>query len=123
MNRPPLTAEQIRSIYVGYLSDEPKLHIAKRVGIDRATVAKYFEMLDGMHESQVVALIMPKCHKGHTSFKCLVCGRACDNIKSEEFQTIRALRRQVADLEHQLSLTHENNHNNPSSNPITRISP
>lgn len=101
-----LTSAAIRSIYVGYLGGEPKLTIANRLGIDNSTVHYHINKIKHLPEVQVVALIRPECgtcSEGHTSFKCLVCGKGHDNIKNEEFQLIRSLRARVSLLERQLT--------------------
>lgn len=120
-----LSGDTKRSIYVGYLSNEPKLQIAKRLNIDNATVHYHINKIKNLTDSQVYALIKPycePCQEGHTSFKCLVCGKAHDNVMSDEFQELRRLRERNALLEKRLSL-YENppRDNRPNSVPIVYL--
>lgn len=109
-----LSDAQIRQIYVAYLSGEPKLAIARRFNIDNSTVHYHVNKINGGGRGPVYALIAPQCAKGHTSFKCLVCGKAHDNIMSEEFQLIIRLKLRIQQLEQQLSheapTTHREHH-------------
>lgn len=109
-----LTDTQIRHIYVAHLAGEPKLAIAKRLGIDNSTVHYHINKIDNGGRGPVYALIAPQCGDGHKSFKCLVCGKAHDNIMSEEFQLIIRLKLRVQQLEQQLSheapTTHREHH-------------
>lgn len=101
-----LSSTTIRSIYVGYLGGEPKLAIARRLEIDNSTVHYHINKIKHLPQQQVVALIRPECgtcSQGHTSFKCLVCGKGHDNIKNEEFQLIRQQRAEIAELKKRLS--------------------
>ena len=102
-----LSNTTIRSIYVGYLGGEPKLAIARRLEIDNSTVHYHINKIKHLPPQQVVALIKPECGtcgQGHTAFKCLVCGKAHDNIKNEEFQLVRRYRTEIAELRQRLSL-------------------
>ena len=114
-----LTNEKLREIYVGFLSAEPKLRIAKRLQIDNSTVHYHINKVKDLPRSNVIALIAPQCASGHTSFKCLVCGKGHDNIKNDEFQEIIRLRKRVAQLEEQLNPHHEQ----ASSSNIYSVSP
>lgn len=118
-----LTKHQIREIHVGYLSGVPKLAIARDLQIDNSTVHYHINKIKHMPPQQVVALVLPTCGKcaaGHTSLKCLVCGTASDNIKSEEFQTIKRQREEITRLKAQL-LIYEKNHPSSPTSPITTI--
>ncbi len=118
-----LSRAQIREIHVGYLSGVPKLAIARELQIDNSTVHYHINKIKHMPPQQVVALLVPpcaKCEAGHTALKCLVCGTASDNIKSEEFQTIKRLRAENAELKARLSIYENNNSRRPSS-PITYL--
>lgn len=102
-----LSDQQRRSLVVGLLSDEPKLSIARRLSIDNSTVHYHAKKLARLTREQLHALIQPPCApcgRGHISFKCLVCGTAHDNVKSEEFGEIRRLRGVIADLERLIAL-------------------
>lgn len=114
-----LSDAQIRQIYVAYLSGEPKLAIARRFNIDNSTVHYHVNKINGGGRGPVYALIAPQCAKGHTSFKCLVCGKAHDNIMSEEFQEIIRLRRRVQELESQLPNEKSYSHSEPRSIIVT----
>lgn len=98
-----LSNDTIRKIYVSHLAGEPKLAIAKRLGIDNSTVHYHINKIDNGAKGPVYALIAPQCGDGHKSFKCLVCGKAHDNIMSEEFQLIIRLKQRVKELEQQVS--------------------
>jgi hypothetical protein len=98
-----LTSKEIREIHVGFLAGEPKLVIARRLQIDNSTVHYHINKVKDLPRSHLVSLVAPKCSKGHTAFKCLVCGKSFDNIKSEEFQEIKRLRDRVRYLESQLT--------------------
>lgn len=99
-----LKKTEIREIYAGFLSREPKLSIARRLNIDNSTVHYHLRKIQHLPDTELIALITPTCQRcQHTSFKCLVCGTASDNIKSEEFQTIRSLREEVQGLKLQLA--------------------
>jgi hypothetical protein len=99
-----LNDTQIRDIYAGFLSGTPKLAIAKRLNIDNSTVHYHINKVKDYPTERIVALIAPKCGRGHTFFKCGVCGKSFDNIKHDEFQAIARLSQRVRDLEYQLSL-------------------
>lgn len=102
-----LSSEKKRSIIVGFLADEPKLSIARRLEIDNSTVHYHINKIKHLSEPEIIQLIAPKCAgcgDGHPSFKCLVCGTAHDNIKSEEFHEIRRLRAANAELTRRLAL-------------------
>ena len=119
-----LSSEAKRSIYVGYVSNEPKLAIARRLSIDNATVHYHINKIKHLSEREIVQLITPPCphcDAGHTSFKCLVCGRAHDNIKNEEFQTIKRLRMEVASLQARLSKYEKDDTHSVSTNLVTVV--
>lgn len=116
-----LSPTSIRSIYVGYFSGEPKIAIARRLDINHATVHYHLKKIEHLDETKVYALLAPPCGEGHTSFKCVVCGRAHDNIMSEEFQEIRRLRSQIAALKHQLSLYEPISQGDDRPNPISTV--
>jgi hypothetical protein len=119
-----LSSETRRSIYVGYVSNEPKLAIARRLSIDNATVHYHINKIKHLSEREIIQLITPPCphcDAGHTSFKCLVCGRAHDNIKCEEFQTIKRLRIEVADLKSRLERYERSDINSNRISPITVV--
>lgn len=124
--RRPLSNIVIREIYIGYLSNEPKLAIARRLDIDRTTVYNHLRRIAHLSEERVVSLISSmvphQCANGHTSMKCLVCGISSDNIRSEQFQEIIRLRRRVAELETQLKTRDEVHSRQHSSNPIVTVS-
>ena len=86
-----LTDVKLKEIYAGFLAEEPKLRIAKRLNIDNSTVHYHINKVKDLPRSHVIALIAPQCGDGHTAFKCLVCGKAHDNIKSDEFQETSVL--------------------------------
>lgn len=120
-----LSSETIRSIYVGYLSSEPKLAIARRLEIDNSTVHYHINKIKHLTEREVVQLITPRClgcADGHKSFKCLVCGKGQDNIRSEEYQTIKRLREEVVALQTRLA-RYERSTSNSSllTNPVTVV--
>lgn len=101
-----LSSEQRRSIIVGYLANEPKLAIARRLNIDNSTVHYHINKIKHYSEPEIYQLIRPQCgpcETGHLSFKCLVCGTAHDNVKNEEFQELGRLRLEVKRLKARLS--------------------
>lgn len=114
-----------REIYAGFLADEPKTSISRRVKVDRKTVYKYIDKIKGLPVQSVYALIAPPCGEGHASFKCQVCGRLHDNIKSTEFQEIKRLRQQVKELESKLNQAYATPfHTSPAqpiSSPVTYL--
>ena len=91
---------------VGYLTGEKQADIARRLRVDHSTVHYHLDKLSLYTETQIYALLRPQCADGHLSFKCLVCGRPHDNVKSEEFELIAGLRREVAKLQ-ELVASHE----------------
>lgn len=117
-----LSASTIKEIYVGYLTEEPKLQIANRLQIDNATVHYHLRKIKHLTRNDVIALVAPKCGNGHTAFKCLVCGKGHDNIMSEEYQSIARLRRRVRELETQLSRYEKNSNDSGLIRaPIVRV--
>lgn len=119
-----LSSEKVRSIYVGYLSGEPKLAIARRLEIANSTVHYHINEVKHLTEREITQLITPRClgcDDGHKSFKCLVCSKAHDNIKSEEFQIIKSLRLQVADLSARLAKYETIKTTSTSFSPITVV--
>jgi hypothetical protein len=104
-----LTKSELKDIYLSFLAEEPKLHIARRLGVDNSTVHYHINRLKNKSYEQIIALIEPRdyCHE-HTALKCLVCGRIHDNIKSDEYQEIIRLKRRVLELEKQLYPNDEN---------------
>lgn len=124
--RPRITQEQIGNIYLAFLADEPKLHIAARLNIDRKTVIKYIRKVEYLPNEHIHALIRGEtppltCHQGHTALKCLLCGKTSDNIRTEEYQHIVRLRDRVRELEAILATKNEEPSHRPLSNPIVRI--
>lgn len=118
-----LTRTEIRQIHTGYLSGVPKLQIARELQIDNSTVHYHLNKIKHLPEREIVALFITPCSKcaaGHTSLKCLVCGTASDTMKLEEFQTIRRLRSEVADLKERLASYEKGNTSSPTP-PFTPL--
>jgi hypothetical protein len=122
-----------REIYLGFVAEEPKTHIARRLTIDRSTVYDYLRPIRHLGKAEVLTLIAQmtarSCANGHTSFKCLVCGIAHDNIMNEEYQEIIRLRKKVHHLEDQLKKKNEkvsisvaiSTPDHPLTNPVVHL--
>lgn len=116
-----LTKEEIRTVYLGYISETPKQHIARQINKDNATVHYHINKFKSMTDDEIAVLVRPQCAGGHTSFKCLVCGRAHDNIKTEEFQLIKRQHARITELETRLSKYEPPSSDTTSRNPVTTV--
>lgn len=117
---------RVKEIYAGYLSNEPKMEIARRLHIDNSTVHYHINKVKHLSRDQIISIILPQCSTGHTALKCLVCGKLSDNMKSDEFQEIIRLRKKVVSLEQQLKTRNETSLSNRSPdfpfNPVVCVS-
>lgn len=94
-----LSREDIYQIIVAHNQGEKRSVIAERFSVDNATVTYHIEQFERKYGSTraVYSLVQPpKKVCCHPSLKCLVCGRAQDNIRREELDKINHLTRALA---------------------------
>jgi hypothetical protein len=93
-----LSQSEVHDIIRSFNDGETKSQIALRYGIDHSTVIYHIRKHErlGSYSSDVYAVVAvePKpCI--HPSMKCLVCGRAQDELRREERQLIRDLQNRL----------------------------
>lgn len=105
-----LSSTSIREIIDLHVKGEPKLQIAKRMGVDNATVhyhiRKFKESIGDPEEGDVYTLvkIQVKAECIHPSLKCSCCGKFVDQIRREDRMKILNLEQQIKDLKQAMEL-------------------
>lgn len=106
-----LDKNEIKDIIVMHQQGVPKLQIAKKYKIDNSTVHyhvnKYMEVVGENEDPSFYAVIKSsfRYECKHPSLKCTVCGKANDNIHSEQSVTIRTLREELKDIKSRYGIT------------------
>lgn len=93
-----LSQVQIRQIISAFNEGEPKLHIARRFGIDHSTVHYHVSKFEQAYpQTDIYPLVAFEPQKVciHPSLKCAVCGQHKDAMHREERKHIRDLTAQV----------------------------
>lgn len=91
-----LGRDKINQIIVAVHQGEMRSAISKRFDVDRATIDYHVEQFEERYGSTAaIYSIIPVQKKAccHPSLKCLVCGKAQDNLRREELEKITKLER------------------------------
>lgn len=100
-----LSSTNIREIIDLHIKGEPKLQIARKMGVDNATVHyhinKYKDSMADPEDGDVYTLvkIQAKFECIHPSLKCSCCGKLVDHIRREERQKILELEKTIKNLQ------------------------